>query len=378
MIRLTIPSIGQDDLDAVCEVLSSGFLVQGPRVAAFEEQLRAVTGTKHVVAVSSGTAALHVALLALNVAPGDLVPVTAYSWISTANVIELCGAQPVFIDIDPASYNMDPGALEAALNTLMANRETARRVKAILPIDAFGLMADMSSICAVAARHGIPVLEDAACALGASWNGHPAGSLGALGAFSFHPRKAITTGEGGAVSTNDDTLAWKLKALRNHGLDPNAPTADFVLPGFNYRLSEFQAAFGLTQLRKMDRIIAARRQLAARYTGLVAGTGIISPAGRPSHQSVFQSYVCLLPESAAARRPALIAALKQQGVETTIGTWHMPMTTYFRTRYGFRAGDFPATDTVFSRALSLPLYEGLTAPQQESVVQALRTALASC
>jgi dTDP-4-amino-4,6-dideoxygalactose transaminase len=371
MIRLSAPSIDREDLDTVSEVLSTGFLVQGPRVAAFEEQLRSVTGTRHVVAVSNGTAALHVALLALGVGPGDLVLVTAYSWISTANVIELCGAQPVFIDIDRSSYNMSVEALDRQLKTLMANKETARRLKAIMPIDAFGLMAEMPAIQALAAPYGIPVVEDAACALGACCNGKPAGSITAMGTFSLHPRKAITTGEGGAVSTDDDALAWKLKSLRNHGLDPSSPTPDFVMPGYNYRITEFQAALGSTQLRKMGRIIEKRRLLAANYNRLLAHTDIAPPHVGPGHQPVYQSYVTMLPERAAPHRAKLIANLKQQGIETNIGTWHMPLSTYFRTRYGFRHGDFPATDDVFARSLSLPLYESLTEEQQQTVVSSL-------
>ena len=377
MIRLTIPSIDDQDLRAVSDVLRSGFLVQGAQVAAFEERLKPETGAGHVVAVSNGTAALHLALLALGVGPGDIVLVTAYSWLSTANVVELCGAQPVFVDIQPDTFNMDPEALAAQLRPLMANPETRRKVKAILPIDAFGLMADYPAILRIAEEYNLPVIEDSACALGARLNGRPAGSWTTMGTFSLHPRKAITTGEGGAISTSDGQLAWRLRALRNHGLDPNSPTPDFVMPGYNYRITEFQAALGLSQMGKLDRIIACRRQLAARYTGLLAGSGIQAPYVPAGQQPVYQSYVCLLPEAAAAGRAGLIAQLKQGGIETTIGTWHMPMTNFFRTRYGYQSGDFPVTDKVFSRALSLPLYEGLEEQQQQQVVSALTSALAA-
>ena len=371
MIRLTVPSIDEEDLQAVSQVLATGFLVQGPQVALWEQRLGEILGTRHVIACSNGTAALHLALLALGVGPGDLVLVTAYSWLSTANVIELCGAQPVFVDILPDTFNMDPEGLAARVEALMANRETARRVKAILPIDAFGQIADLPAILQVAERHMLPVLEDAACALGARLHGKPAGAWSVIGTFSMHPRKAVTTGEGGAISTNDDHLAWKMRALRNHGLDPLASSPDFVMPGFNYRMTEFQAALGITQLRKIDRIVARRRELAANYSRLLAGTDITPPSVPPGHEPVFQSYVCLLPERAAGDRAALIRALKEQGIETTIGTWHMPMADYFRTRYGYRPGDFPVTDQVFSRALSLPLYEGLKEEEQEKVVRAL-------
>jgi len=253
MIRLTIPSIEEDDLQVAREALASGFLVQGARVAEFEKSIALYVGVKHVVAVSSCTAALHLSLLALDVRAGDLVLVTTYSWPATANVIELCGAQPVFVDIQPDTFNMDPGLLAGTLGKLMATAETARRVKAILPVHTFGQMSDITAIIEVAGKYGIPVIEDAACALGAKWEGRNAGSWGVMGCFSFHPRKAITTGEGGAITTNDDGLARKLRALRNHGLDPEASSSDFIMPGFNYRMTEFQAAFGTSQMKKLDR-----------------------------------------------------------------------------------------------------------------------------
>ena len=371
MIRLTVPSIGQEDLAAVHEVLESGYLVQGKHVAAFEKAVAQHVGVPEAVAVSNCTAALHMALLALNVGPGDIVLVTAYSWIATANVIELCGATPEFIDITPDTFNMDPARLEIALGRLMGNAATARRVKAILPVHTFGQMADMPSILALANRWQIPVVEDAACALGASWQDRQAGSWGLMGCFSFHPRKAITTGEGGMLTTSDKVLAARLRALRNHGLDPDAPTVDFVIPGFNYRLTDFQAAMGVTQMAKLKRIIAARRTQAEAYDRLLANTGVQVPVVPTGSHHVFQSYVALLPPEQAARRPAIIAALKEDGIESNLGTWHMPLTSYFRSKYNFGPGDFPITDAVFARALTLPLHEQLRQEEQHKVVAAL-------
>lgn len=371
MIRLTIPSIETDDLQAVQETLESGYLVQGDRVAAFEAKVAEYTGTQYAVAVSNGTAALHLALLASGVGPGDIVLVTAYSWVATANVIELCGAQPVFIDIQPGSYHMDPHCLETHLERLMAVAGTARRVRTILPVHTFGQLADMPAILEIAGRYQVPVIEDAACALGATLHGQPAGGWGILSGFSFHPRKAITTGEGGMITTNDAELAHRLRALRNHGLDPQSPAADFILPGFNYRMTEFQAALGLTQMGKLDRMIAARQQGAANYDRLLSETPLQSPRVFQGSRPVYQSYVALLPSGVADHRTELIALLKEQGVEVTIGTWHLPLTTYFRTRYGYRPGDFPVTDEVFARALTLPLHERLTLAEQEKVVEIL-------
>ena len=368
MIRLTKPSIEEDDLDAVRRVLLTGQLVQGAEVAQFERQIAGYVGSKHAVAVSNCTAALHLSLLALDVRPGDIVVVTSYSWIATANVIELVGAQPVFTDISESTFNMDPQSLCAVLRRLMSTESTGRRVKAILPVHTFGLMADMPEILKIAGEYAIPVIEDAACALGADIGGRQAGTWGEIGCFSFHPRKAITTGEGGVAVTNDDALAWKLRALRNHGLDPIAPTPDFVMPGFNYRITEFQAAMGITQLAKMDRILAARLGRAALYDRILAGSELRAPIAPAGYRHVFQSYVCLLPDRAAPLRPNLISALRANGIESTIGTLHMPLTTYFRKRYDHRPGDYPVTDSVATRSLTLPLHEHLDEASQQQVV----------
>jgi dTDP-4-amino-4,6-dideoxygalactose transaminase len=375
MIRLTIPSIEEDDLQAVREVLASGWLVQGPRVAAFERAVADYVGTEYAVAVSNGTAALHLALLALDTGPGDLVVVTAYSFIATANVIELCGAQPVFVDIRPDTFNMDPGCLEETLEQLMGNAETARRVKAILPVHTFGQLADMPAILDLAGHFGVPVVEDAACALGATLHGRQAGAWGVMGCFSFHPRKAITTGEGGMITSDDPGLARQLRALRNHGQDPEASATDFIMPGFNYRMTEFQAALGLMQMSKLDRIIETRRRLADHYNKLLAGTALQPPAEVPDKQPVYQSYVVLLPEEAAGERADLIGSLKNRGIETTIGTWHIPMTTYFRNRYNYTTSDYPVSEQIFRRSMTLPMYEGMLDSEQMQVVRVLQDGL---
>lgn len=379
-IRITIPSIEEDDLAAVRETLASGYLVQGPRVKAFEDDLAKVVGTKHCVAVTNCTAALSLALEAIGVGPGDLVAVTTYSWITTANVIELRGATPVFVDVDPKTFNMDPGALEERLAQITKVSETRKRLKAILPVHTFGQMADVDALGALASKAGVPMIEDAACALGATWSGKQAGSVGLVGAFSFHPRKAITTGEGGALTTNDDALARSLRALRNHGQDPTpeAGASDpFVMPGHNTRMTEMQGALGVTQMKKLERIVLARKRLAARYDERFRGSRVSAPHRPAASGHVYQSYVTLLPAEAAAARPQILAKLKERGIETTIGTWHMPMTQYFRTKYGYRRGDFPVSDDVFARALTLPLFESMTEAQVDEVAGAVLDVVAS-
>lgn len=369
MIKLTIPSIEVDDLAAVKEVLDSGSLVQGERVAAFEKVVADYVGTMHAVAVSNCTSALHISLLALNVRPGDLVIVAAYSWLSTANVIELCGAQPVFVDIRPDTFNMDPNCLEVTLNRLMSINETRRRVKAILPVHTFGQIADMPEIQDLANRYNLPVIEDAACALGAALHGKQAGSWGILGCFSFHPRKTITTGEGGIITTNDPQLARKLRALRNHGLDPDSLTLEFIMPGYNYRMTEFQAAMGITQMNKLDRIISNRRKLAESYNQLLEGVTLQTPYLSSGSLPVYQSYVVLLPENLKTKREKIINYLRKKKIETTIGTWNMPMTKYFSVKYNYQSIDFPKTQKVSNLSVTLPMYEFMTRNEQQIVIE---------
>ena len=363
MIRLTRPTIEEDDLAAVREALESGNLVQGRRVEAMEEGIRAIAGTEHAVVVSSGTAALHLALLAIGIGPGDRVAVPAYSFLATANVVEIIGAVPVFVDIEDRTFGIDPDALERA-----AGRD---RLAAVMPVHPFGHVADMAGIASAAP--GVPVVEDGAAALGARQAGRAAGSFGAAGCFSFHPRKAVTTGEGGAVTTDDRAVARTVRALRNHGMDPDSAAPDFILPGFNYRMTDVQAAMGVTQLAKLDSIIAGRRAAAARYDALLAGTAIRPPQVLPGNDVVYQSYVTLLP--AGVDRPSLIARLRGEGIETQIGTYHMPLASYFRERYGHRPGAFPTTDSVAERALTLPLYPTISADDQAEVVERLLAAL---
>jgi dTDP-4-amino-4,6-dideoxygalactose transaminase len=375
MIRLTVPSIDDAEVRAVREVLESGLLVQGPKVAAFERAVADSVGAAHGVAVSNCTAALHLALLALGVRPGDQVVTTTYSWPATSNVIELCGAEPVFVDICPDTFCMDPEELAKTLARLMDRPAAARRVKAILPVHAFGQIADMPAIAEIARRYDVPVVEDAACALGARLHERPAGSWGVMACFSFHPRKAITTGEGGMITTNDAALARTLRALRNHGQDSDAAGPDFILPGFNYRMTDLQGALGLAQMAKLSEVLSSRRRGAALYDQLLAETPLTPPYVAAGAEPVYQSYVGLLPEDAAPARAELIARLRAEGIETTVGTWHIPLTTFYRKRYGYQAGDYPAADRVFAGALTLPLHAYLTPSEQQLIVQSLLAGL---
>jgi dTDP-4-amino-4,6-dideoxygalactose transaminase len=367
-IRLAAPDIDEADIEAVAAVLRSGQLVQGPEVAAFEAAVAAMTGAAHAVAVANCTAALHLTLLALGVGPGDRVAVPTYSWPATANVVVLVGAEPVFVDIDPATFTMRPDALAA-----VARR--AGRLAAVMPVHAFGGMADLDALGEVAAAAGAPIVEDAACALGSTLHGRPAGRFGVAGCFSFHPRKAITTGEGGVIVTDDRTVARVARTLRNHGLDPDASAPTFIAAGYNLRMTDVQAALGRTQLAKLDRLVEGRRRLAACYDRLLADgpaadLGIAAPGALAGAGHVYQSYVVLLPAVARPWRHEVIAELGARGIETTIGTYHMPLIPFFAAR-GHAPGDFPVTDDVAARALTLPLSSKLGEADAERVVAEL-------
>ena len=368
MIRLAHPPVDEADIAAVATVLRSGWLVQGPEVKAFEEETARLAGTAHAVAVGNGTAALHLGLLAMGIGPGDEIAVATYSWPATANAIVLCGATPVFVDIEPGTFGMDPRRLAQVL-------QRRPSIRAVLPVHAFGGCANMPAIRAAADAHAIPILEDAACALGARLAGRPAGSWGTAATFSFHARKLITTGEGGAVVTDDDALANRVRALRNHGLDPASSEPVFTLAGFNCRMTEFQGALGRRQLAKLPGLIAAHAKVAAWYDELLAPTAVVRPSALAPGSHVFQAYVVLLPAALAPRRAELIARLKARGVETTIGTHHIPLIRYYMETQGHRPGDFPATDDLAGRALALPIHHALTREEAGTVAAALGAVL---
>jgi dTDP-4-amino-4,6-dideoxygalactose transaminase len=275
----------------------------------------------------------------------------------------------VFVDIEPDTFNMAPAALEKVL-------ASTKGIKAVMPVHTFGGSADIVKICAVAKAAGIPVVEDAACALGTEQNGKRAGSFGLLGCFSLHPRKAITTGEGGMVTTNDAALARSIKMWRNHGQDPDAPRPDFVTFGHNLRLTELQGAMGLSQMKKLERIIGARLAVAKRYDALLAGTNIRPPVALANSRHVYQSYVTLLPKELIGKRDDVVAAMKRREIETTLGTYHQPLIRYYREWGKFEPGMFPVTDDIAARALSLPIYETLSEADQKTVIASLRECVA--
>lgn len=364
-IWLARPQLGEEEIEEVRAVLDSGYLTQGPKVEQFEAMIAERTQARHAVAVTSATTALHLSLAALGIGPGDEVLVADFTFPATANVVVQQGATPVLVDIDLTTFAMNADDLA---------RRITGRTRAIMPVHPFGLPADMDPILAIAERSGIPVVEDAACALGATYRGRAAGSLATTGCFSFHPRKSITTGEGGMVVTSDDDLAARLRLLRSHGGVRSEGRFIFEAAGYNYRLSDIHAAVGVAQMRKLDAFLAARRRVAASYDAGLASLDRLRPPVTPEWAThTYQSYVVLLDE--AIDRDAVIAALRADGIETTLGTYALHAQPFFSRTYGHAAGDLPASYRAFTSTLALPLHGGLSETDVEVVVDRLGAAL---
>lgn len=360
-MRLNVPLLDGDELAAVGEVLESGYLTQGARTAQFEREIAGVTTTRHAQAVSSATTGLHLALVGLGVQPGDEVVIPAFSFPATANAVIQQGAVPVFVDIERDTFNLDPSRLESAIT---------ERTRAIMPVHAFGLVADMDPINEIAARRGLPVIEDAACALGGLYHGRPAGSLGDAAVFSFHPRKIITTAEGGMITTDDDALSDRISVLRAHGALRGELFMEFVDAGFNYRMSDVHAAIGSAQMRKLPSILDGRRgaatALSERLSGIDGARVPLSPEGV---LHTYQSYVVLLDDD--VDRDGVIRTMRARDIETTLGTYGMHLQPYFRARFGIPDEALPETTRAHHQALTLPLYPQLTGDELDLIAAAL-------
>jgi len=346
VVRLGSPAVGEEELAEIREVLASGQLTMGAKVEEFESLLAGAVGVEHAVAVSSGTAALHLAVLALDLGPGDEVLVPAYTFPATGNVVALSGATPVLVDVDPVTMNMDPAD---------AARRVTPKTKAVLAVHLFGRPAPLDDYPA------LPVIEDAAGALGATRGGRPCGSLGALGAFSFHPRKIVTTGEGGAVTTNDPALAESVRSLRHHGWLPSDRYDDMPRPAFNYRLSDVLCALGIPQLRRLPELRATYERIAAGYGERLAGLDVVLPSTDPGDTHGWQAYVLQVD-----RRDEVMAGLRAQGIQCQIGTYALHRLGAYRDQ-----GPFPGADAAFERALALPLHARLTEGELDRVAAGL-------
>ncbi len=359
-VPLTRPYVDQVEADAAAAALASGFVVQGPRVREFERLVAEWVGTRHALAVSSATTGLHLALVALGIGPGDEVLVPSFTFPATGNVVLHQGARLVLVDVRTDDHSIDVDDARSKITS---------RTRAIMPVDPFGLPHDADGIGRLAAQHGLAIVEDAACAIGASFDGRQAGGLGTVGVFSFHGRKIITTGEGGMVVTNDDDLAERLGRLRSHGAERDGFRMRFVEPGFNYRMSDIAGAIGVAQMGKLEAIVGKRRSLAARLTDRLAGIPGVTPQAEPiGRVHAYQSYVVLLDPD--LDRDGVVDRLKDLGVESTIGTYALHMEPVFQ-RLGYRDDDLPGARTLAKCSLTLPLFPGMSDAQLDQVATAV-------
>ena len=373
-IPISLPHTGEEEWLATKEPIMSGWLTAGPKVREFEEIFAKRHGVKHAMAVTSATTALHLALVALNIQAGDEVIVPAFTWISTANVVIYCGAKVVFVDVDRTTFNIDVNDLKKKITS---------KTKAIIPVHLFGLCADMDAVKKVAGN--IPLVEDGACAAGAGYKGNAAGSLGTIGCFSFHPRKSVTTGEGGMITTNDDKLAEVISSLRNHGASISEEQRhhgakpyilpDFNILGYNYRMTDLQAAVGIVQLKKLDLFIDEREKWAKFYDEALKDIGWLrTPVVGSEYKHGWQSYVIYIDESKApVSRNDMMEKLQQMGVSTRPGTHAPHMLNYYAEKYNIKPDDFPGAKDCNNYSMSIPLFNKMTKEDYDYVVYCLKS-----
>ena len=368
------PSISREAINEVVACLESGWITTGPRVKKFEEELKRYFNAPHALALSSATAGLHLALLALELKPGDEVITTPMTFAATLNTIVLAGGKPVLVDVELDTYNMDVSTLAKAIT---------KRTRAIMPVHFAGLPVDLDPLYELADEHGLRVIEDAAHAIGTEYKGKRIGAFGDTQVFSFHPNKNMTTGEGGCVVTRDDKLAEKIALLRFHGMDREAWNRfgksgsqhyEIITPGLKYNMMDIQAALGLHQLPALDGFIRRRTELARRYQEIFAGWPQWTRPGTPefAHRNAWHLYAPLInPAAAGMDRDAFMQGMKERNIGTGLHYRAVHLYPYYREHYGFKPGDFPNAESIGDRIVSLPLFPGLRDTDQDRAIAAM-------
>jgi dTDP-4-amino-4,6-dideoxygalactose transaminase len=361
-IPLARPSVGEDELMAIRKVLESGMLTEGNVTAEFEKAFAGYLNMRNAIATSSCTTALDLALLALDIKKGDEVLVPDFTYPATGNVVFHVGAKPVLVDVDARTFNIDPDKMEKAIDS---------RTKAIIPAHLFGQSADMTSIMEIAEKHGLYVVEDAACGIGVTHRRRRIGSFGNASCFSFSPRKILTTGEGGMLVTNDDDLAERVRVEKNHGIKKligNKPS--FMTPGHNFKLNDIASAIGLVQLKKVPALIEERVRLAKKYGDLLCTTkNIVTPYVASGNNHTYQTYCTTITKGDMRNR--LMDELAVKGIETQIGTYALHLQPLYSKNTKSVGTKLTASEAAYHNTLALPMYNGLTAEQQEYVCENL-------
>jgi perosamine synthetase len=366
-IPLSRPYLDEREEELVLEVLRSGRLSLGPAIDRFEELFAERVGAPHAVAVSSGTAGLHLLCHAAGIGPGDEVITSPYTFVASANCFLFEGATPVFADVDPATLNLDPAAVEAAIS---------ERTKAVVAVDIFGYPCDLDELRTLCERHGLTLIDDACQALGAEYNGRPVGAHGPSAVFAFYPNKQLATGEGGLVTTHSEDEWRLLRSLRNQGRSyEGGGWFEHPRLGFNYRWTDIQAAIGIAQLEKLDRILDLRRRAAERYTDLLRDVDGVEPPLADDVDHVRSWFVYVPKLAPGLDRDRVLAALRADGIQTAEYLPCVHLQPYMRERYGFREGMFPVAEEAARRTFALPFFTAIEPEDQERVVEALRAAL---